>query len=150
MSYCVRYAQSSHCAISLNEGCFKTSHCPIPCLTCHPYLADFFTRCHSHAKCVTISVIKVLLHCIYFLFYFFKCLNLIRLLSFLHVVKEQPNPVLPVLYCGNSAYHTEAHQSLAPVLRSVSVNWAHLHTRHRSTPRCDTQKCKHVRQKRLS
>lgn len=35
---------------------------------------------------------------IFILFYFLKCLNLIRILSFLHVVKEQPNPVLPVLY----------------------------------------------------
>lgn len=56
-------------------------------------------------------------------------------------------PCVACFVCGNSAYHTEAHQSLAPVLRTVSVNWAHLHTRHRSTPRCDTQKCKHVRQK---
>lgn len=39
---CKVCAIARHCAISLNECCFKTPCCPIDCLTCHKYSALFF------------------------------------------------------------------------------------------------------------
>lgn len=51
---CKVCAIARHCAISLNERCFKTPRCSIACLTCHRHLADFFIHCPSHAKCGTL------------------------------------------------------------------------------------------------
>lgn len=50
---CKVCAIARHCAIPLNEWCFKTPRCSTVSLACRQYLADFFTHCHSHANCGT-------------------------------------------------------------------------------------------------
>lgn len=120
---CKVCAIARHCAISLNEWCFETTGCSTARLTCHHYFADFIANGRLHATSLFLFV--------RFLFgdRFLKTAFKRRLSNI--CCQACGGPVL-ALCSGDEP--SEVHLS--------STRCAHLHTRHRNTPRQGARKGK--------